>query len=159
MFRGVCRFLTLGLSQHCGGNFCAQSFFVLPFGKKEMFSIIARYFIPFYLSIKSYNRIKITIQKNVLHKSVFGSRLQFQTYCCYIFKTASKSSFSIFYLKLFIYANYLVLLYLHLWRSIIYIWVHYPYVFTLLKRRDQRVKQEKEKILFRHEWSVVCTSI
>ena len=81
MFRGVCRFLTLGLSQqHCEGNFCAQSFFVLPFGKKEMFSIIARYFIPFYLSLKSYNRIKITIQMNVLHKSVFGSRLQFQTY-------------------------------------------------------------------------------
>ena len=94
MFRGVCRFLTLGLSQqHCEGNFCAQSFFVLPFGKKEMFSIIARYFIPFYLSLKSYNRIKITIQMNVLHKSVFGSRLQFQTYCCYIFKTASNPHF------------------------------------------------------------------
>ena len=67
MFRGVCRFLTLGLSQHrCEGNFCAQYFFCSAFWQK-MFSMIAWYFINKYLSIypKCYDRLKITIHKNV----------------------------------------------------------------------------------------------
>ena len=63
-----------------------------------------------------------------LHKSIFGSRLQFQTYCCCYIQSSIhiNSHFPFSILKLFIYANYLVLLYLSLWRSIIYIWVHYP---------------------------------
>ena len=62
-----------------------------------------------------------------------------------------KHLFFIFYVELFIYANYLVLLYLPLWRSIIYIWVHYPYVFTIdiqCLREETRELNKKRRRYF-----------
>lgn len=61
--RGVCRFLTSGLSQHLREAFLRTILFF--FLAKEMFSIIAKYFIHSYFSPKCYDRIKIIIWKNV----------------------------------------------------------------------------------------------